>query len=334
MMNKNIMLKLSMPLFLMSQNSFALPVGSECIEGITSINTLPNDSNHQIIIQDKPKAIINWQDFSIAAGQTTEFQQPSPNAIVLNRVVGDKVSSIQGSLKANGQIWLINPSGILFGPNSRIDVGSLLATTSNISNADFLNSKQKYHFQPVHSKNVKILNEGQIKVKDSGLVALVAPTVQNSGVIEAHMGKVILGAGTEFTVEHTVDLYGDKLIYFSMGSSNIPIESEGISQTKNAKIIADGGTVLLTTADALKVVDNVINMEGFIQANTVKSKKGTIILSASGSQNPNHKKNLIKVSGEMQATGLKPNEKGGNIKISAEHIGIFENATINVSGVI
>ncbi len=117
-----------------------------------------------------------------------------------------------------------------------------------------------------------------------------------------------------------------------MGSSNIPIESEGISQTKNAKIIADGGTVLLTTADALKVVDNVINMEGFIQANTVKSNKGTIILSAARSPTINHKKGVIQVSGIMQAMGLKANQKGGNITISGEHIGIFENAKINASG--
>ncbi len=319
-----------MPLLLVTQNCLALEPKPEYIEGISSVNTLPDNLNHQVIIQDKHKAIIHWQDFSIGSLETREFQQPSSNAIVLNRVLGNTVSSIEGALKANGQVWIINPSGILFGKNATVDVGGLLATTSNISDADFLNSKQKYHFHALNSKNAKILNEGHIKVKDSGLAALVAPTVQNLGVIEAHMGKVILGGGTEYTV----DLYGDNLIHFSMGSGGELVQSEGVSNTKNAKIITNGGTVLLTTSDALKVVEHVINMEGFIQANTVESHKGAIILSASRPQNPKHKKSLIKINGEIQATGLKPNEKGGKITLSAPYVGLFENANINASGAV
>ncbi len=118
------------PLWIFSQNSFSLPVGAEFVEGVITGSTVPGDLNHQVIIQESPKAIINWEKFNIGIGETTEFRQPSNRAIVLNRVTGQNASLIQGALKANGQVWLINPSGILFGPSAKVDVAGLLATTS------------------------------------------------------------------------------------------------------------------------------------------------------------------------------------------------------------
>ena len=71
--------------------------------------------------------------FGIGEGESVRFVQPSASSITLNRVTGGDRSGIFGNLNANGQVWLINPNGILFGQNARINVGGLLGTTRDIA---------------------------------------------------------------------------------------------------------------------------------------------------------------------------------------------------------
>ena len=75
------------------------------------------------------KTIINWRGFNISLDELVKFIQPGPNAVVLNRVTGADPSSILGQLIANGRVFLINPNGVLFGANSKVDVAGLTATT-------------------------------------------------------------------------------------------------------------------------------------------------------------------------------------------------------------
>ena len=95
------------------------------------------------ITQNSNKLLINWGSFSIPAGDTMIFNQPGSWAIALNRVLGIDVSKIYGNLLANGQVWIINPNGVIFGKGSQIDVGSLIATTSDMSDRNF----RKGHFK-------------------------------------------------------------------------------------------------------------------------------------------------------------------------------------------
>ncbi|MEJ0069797.1 MAG: filamentous hemagglutinin N-terminal domain-containing protein [Pseudomonadota bacterium] len=170
--------------------------------------TIVQTSPSQLTInQSSERAIINWQSFSIGVGERAVFQQPSSASVALNRVTGVDPSVILGQLSANGHIILINPNGILFGAGSRVDVSSLIATTTNIRNDDFLAGN--YNFSsPSSSPTATVVNQGTINVSAGGLAALVAPGVENSGVINAHLGKVALAAANSFTV----DFYGDKLI--------------------------------------------------------------------------------------------------------------------------
>ncbi|MBM3572672.1 MAG: filamentous hemagglutinin N-terminal domain-containing protein [Alphaproteobacteria bacterium] len=82
--------------------------------------------------------MIDWRGFSVRADEGVDFRQPGRDAITLNRVTGNDPSAIHGRVTANGQVWLVNPNGVPFGPGARIDVGGLLATTSNTRNEDFL----------------------------------------------------------------------------------------------------------------------------------------------------------------------------------------------------
>ena len=126
-----------------AQNVLANPTGGQVTAGNASISN--PSANVVQIHQTSDKAVIDWRTFNIAPNEKTQFQQPSRSSITLNRIdPSNGASSILGRLQANGQVWLINPAGIFFGPTARVDVGGLLATTANITNQDFMAGK--YHF--------------------------------------------------------------------------------------------------------------------------------------------------------------------------------------------
>src|SRR5580692_10509411 len=81
------------------------------------------------ITQGSPKLSVSWTSFNIAAQDTVDFVQPSASAIAVNRIFDTNGTQILGHLNANGQVYLINPNGILFGPGAELNVGGLVATT-------------------------------------------------------------------------------------------------------------------------------------------------------------------------------------------------------------
>lgn len=301
---------------------YANPQGGSVAAGSATIS---NSGNQTTINQSTNKAIINWQGFSIGPQETTQFVQPSSSSISLNRVTGNNnPSQIEGALRANGQVWLINPSGIMFHKGSQVNVAGILATTANIKDADFMAGN--YHFIQSPDHNVGIVNEGNITVQDRGLVALVAPAVSNSGTITAHMGKVTLASGTEFTV----DLVGDQLIQFATGSkvTQTPTDPNGRpmrdSVANHGQIYADGGQVVLSAHAAEGVVDHSINMDGVIQARSISTHNGQIVLAGNDG--------ITQVSGTMDVSGLRSGETGGTIHITGHKVGVLAGAHLNASG--
>lgn len=166
------------------------------------------------------RAIIDWQSFSIGANESVRFLQPSIQAVVLNRVVGQDPSNILGALEANGNVFLINPNGILFGPNSVVNVGGLVASTLNLSNEDFLAGNYSFTLEE-GSALASVINQGTIRISDAGYAVLTGPTVINEGLIVAKVGKVVLGAGER----STLNLDGRDLIHFALGDQ----VSEGVT---------------------------------------------------------------------------------------------------------
>ena len=125
------------------------------------------------IRQYSDRTIINWQDFSIAAGETTRFLQPAADAALLNRVMGGNPSSIYGNLVASGQIYLINPAGILVGPSGRIDTRGFFASTLNVSDDNFVKGDGFTPAIPTRREN------GRIEASEGG-VFVIARHVNNS----------------------------------------------------------------------------------------------------------------------------------------------------------
>ncbi|HSW69003.1 MAG TPA: filamentous hemagglutinin N-terminal domain-containing protein, partial [Gammaproteobacteria bacterium] len=304
-----------------SEATLANPEGGVVAAGSATISQSPGLTH---IEQSSEKAIINWQSFNINAAEKTHFQQPV-HGIALNRINPHMgASQIYGQLTATGKIILVNQAGIFFGPGSFVDVGGIIASTSDISDANFLAGK--YHFDKPSEFNGSVINQGTIRAAQNGLVALVGQGVRNDGLIEARMGNVVLGSGNKFTI----DLYGDQLINFSVdeASSAAGIDHQGKKLTagveNNGKIIADGGKILISARSARNVVDNVINMRGVAQAKGVYQHGGEIILSGEGG--------TVRVSGKIIATGKRYTQRGGKVKISGDNIVIESPAEIDVSG--
>jgi filamentous hemagglutinin family protein len=168
--------------------ALANPVGPTVVAGQASFS----EQGSQLTVTNSANAIIHWQGFSIGPAELTRFIQPSASSAVLNRVVGGIPSDILGALQSNGRVFLINPSGIVFGAGARIDVAGLVASTLNITNEDFLSGRLRFAETPGAGS---VINQGVIRTAPRGNVYLIAPNVENSGVITSPQGEIILAAG-------------------------------------------------------------------------------------------------------------------------------------------
>jgi filamentous hemagglutinin family protein len=155
------------------------------------------------INQSSANVIINWQSFSIGAGDTVQFVQPGRSSVALNRVLGADPSIILGNLKSNGNVFLLHPNGILFGNGASVNVGGLVASTMRITDADFMAG----HYAFANAGEGSIVNQGHIAAASGGYVALMGRNVSNQGVISARLGSVALAGGEAVTL----DVAGDGL---------------------------------------------------------------------------------------------------------------------------
>jgi filamentous hemagglutinin family protein len=285
-------------LLVVCQAAWSNPAGGQVTSGSA---TITQSGNTTTINQTSNKTIINWKDFSVGTHETTQFNQPSSSSVALNRVTGGNPSQILGSLKSNGMVYLINPNGILFGKNARVDVGGLVASTSQISDKSFLSGTQQ--FTPGGVAGASIVNEGHISVKNAGIAVLVSPTVINQGVITANLGTIHLASADHFTL----DLYGDNLIHLDAGDqlSSGLIENAGTIQ-------AHGGQVMITAQAAAGVLENVINMNGYIDASSATVQGGKVVLQGDGNTQLN-------VNGTINASGK---TGGGTVQLSANDVNL------------
>lgn len=283
----------------------ALPAGGVVAAGGASIASTASSAT---ITQSTANAVINWQSFGIAAGQTVQFVQPGSSAVTLNRVLGADPSSIMGNLSANGKVFLLNPNGVLFGSGASVNVGGLVASTMSLSDAKFMAGD--YSFTGAGSGSV--VNQGNITAAEGGYVALMGKTVSNQGVISARLGSVALAAGNAVTM----DVAGDGLLNISVaqGAVNALVENGGM-------IRADGGRVLLTAQAAGNLLQTAVNNTGLIQAQTIGNRNGTILLLG------DMQSGTMSVGGTLDASA--PNGgKGGFIETSAAHVNIRDDVRV------
>ncbi|WOJ89962.1 filamentous hemagglutinin N-terminal domain-containing protein [Methylocapsa polymorpha] len=301
-------------LMALQRPSLAGPTGGTVVEGSAGISQVGATTN---INQSSSKAIINWQGFSIAPQETVNFNQPSSSAVTLNRVIGNEQSVISGALNANGQVFIVNSAGVLFTKSSQVNVGGLVASTLDISNANFIAGN--YTFSG--SSAASVVNLGKIHAHDGGYVALLGKTVSNEGVITATLGTVAMASGDKITL----NFEGNSLLDVTIdeGTLNALVENK-------AAIKADGGRVILTAKAADAVLSAQVNNSGVIQARTMAALKGgsdatttahvgSIKLLASGG--------TVNVAGKLDASAPKGGN-GGKIETSGNKVTIADNAII------
>ncbi|MBU3014728.1 filamentous hemagglutinin N-terminal domain-containing protein, partial [Poseidonibacter lekithochrous] len=275
----------------------ASPSGGTVTSGTANISQSGKVTN---IDQSSSKASINWQNFDIATDETVNFNQPDINSITLNRVVGNESSVINGALNANGQVWLLNSNGVLFGKNASINTAGILATTGELSDSDFQAGNYKFKNNSENS----VINLGAIEVSNNGYVVLASNEVRNSGTIKAVKGKVHLTAASEYTV----NLNGNSLVNLvvNKGVLDAMVENSGT-------ILADGGEVYLTTNAVNELLKGVVNNTGIIEANSLDGLMGNVELFAHGGE--------VQVGGTIEA-------KDGFVETSGKDFTILEDATI------
>ena len=308
-------------LLIFPQTVLALPEGGQIAAGQGTINQpTPQDL---VVNQNSNNLIVDWQGFNIGGAESVEFVQPGVDSVALNRVIGADPSIILGRLSANGQIFISNPSGVIFGPGSQVDVHGLLATTLGISNQDFLNRNYKFQQDPDSDLSF-ILNEGAI---NASYVGLLAPSIINRGSIVANLGSVSLGSGKAATL----DFVGNNLINFAITDevAGTAKDSQGNVIENNINneglIRADGGQVTLSVRRAGEIIHSVVNQQGVIEARSVVEKDGKIFLSGGDA-------GVVNVAGTLDASGLEDGETGGTIHVTGEKVGLVENAKLDASG--
>ena len=271
--------------------------------------------------QASQRAAVNWQSFNVGSAQTVDFVQPSSSSVTLNRVVGGDPSEIAGHIVANGNVILVNGSGVVFDRGSQVDVNSLVVSAADTTNKGFMAGKT--NFSIPGSPNAMVVNNGTITVKQSGLAALVAPAVANHGVINARMGTVVLAGATTATV----DLYGDGLLAIDVTGqvTQVPVGADGRKVTalvtNTGTILAQGGSVTLTAAAADGIVTNLVTAGGTISADGGRGRGGTIVLGGIGGS--------LVIEGDITATGA----TGGAVQALADGgVTVASTAKIDVSG--
>ena len=286
---------------------YAAPQGGKVVGGKASIT---QSGATTTINQTTDRSVINWHSFNIGQNEKFLHNMPSKNSAGLHRVVGGGgASQIQGLLQSNGNIFVVNPAGVVIHKGAKVDTNSFLATTRDITDDNFM--KGNMVFDKPGLANAQIINQGTITVNDRGLAALVAPTVRNEGLIVGKLGKVALASGDS---TWKLDMYGDDLISFTVDEKAVnglyapSGQTLGVENTGTIK--AEGGVVVLTAAQLDGIVGSVVN-SGEISASSAEIAGGKITFKGQGDSI------TLTNTGKVDASSTK--SKGGSVNMVAEN---------------
>lgn len=291
------------------------------------------------IDQFEDRAIIHWDSFSIGKNNRVIFNQEQHQA-VLNRVLGEGLSDLQGVLEAGGTVWLINPNGGLIGKDARISTQSFLASTLDIpDDSAFLNpATTTFSFEG--DSEATIASQGRIEAL-GGDVILVARQVSNQGELHAHEGGVLLAAGNE--VEITMLPSHSSNPRIAVRSTLMPpadatgVNHEGIIQAAQAELAAAGGNIY---SFAVNVSGNIeaYGYGGHQDASITLATEGGKINIASSAElvadagyiGVDADSGQVSIDGRLSVQASEP-ANWGAIYVRAEHIDVLGNSELNAS---
>ena len=300
----------------------ANPAGPTVVHGSAQF---AHPGTNALDVTTSPNAIINWQGFSIGAGEATRFIQQSASSAVLNRVTGADPSAILGQLLSNGRVFLVNPHGIVFGEGAVVDTAGLVASTLGIADADFLAGRYRFDAGPDAGD---VVNQGLIKAGADG-VFLLAPSVENSGVVRTTGGDLVLAAGRRITLT-SLDLDGVRVelqapedealnlgsLIAGRGAAGMFADSIRNAGTveANAVTVGDDGVIRLVARERLT-----------LEAGGRVAAQGP----SGGEVHVESKRGTTWVSGEVSARASEG--RGGSIRLLGDRVGLA-GAEVDASG--
>ncbi|ECR8416772.1 filamentous hemagglutinin N-terminal domain-containing protein [Salmonella enterica] len=286
-----------------------LPTGGQIVGGQGSIST---SGNQMTIHQQTQNMATNWHSFDVGQNNTVQFIQPDSSSVALNRVTGASGSQIMGTLKANGQVFILNPNGVLFGKDARVNVAGLVASTKNINTADFM--KGRYTLSGEGNPGAQVINQGSLTTTKGGYIVLAADQVKNSGTITTLSGKTVLAAGRAVTLQ--LDNGGLTSVSVDGGVVNALVDNRGL-------ISASNGQVYLTAKGRDMLLNTVVNNSGTIEAKGLESRGGEIVLNGGDS-------GVVSQSGQLLADSHAG--PGGKITVEGQNIHLAANSLTSATG--
>jgi len=281
----------------------ANPLGGVVVDGSAAIH---HAGPVTTINQATNRAVINWQGFSIGRGELTQFNMPSTSSAILNRVTGANPSSILGALQANGQVYLVNPHGIVFGHGAQVHVGGLVASTLDVANGQFMRGGTM-HFSG--DSDASVVNYGRIRAAN-GDIYMMGRTVENHGLLEARNGTVGLAAAGSVLLTHG----SNEHLVVQVTEKSASVTNTGTIDAVRAALIANGGNVCSLA----------VNNQAIIRATGAEiTPEGRVLLKANGGRIVNN--------GDLVAKNA--DGSGGAVTVDSGTGGTTElSGTVDVSG--
>ncbi|HEX7764808.1 MAG TPA: filamentous hemagglutinin N-terminal domain-containing protein, partial [Cellvibrio sp.] len=347
---------------------WAAPEGGEVVggEGVITQNGVDT-----LIHQASDRLAIDWRSFDVAANERVEFIQPSSSSIALNRVLSNSASHILGRIDSNGQVMLVNPNGVVFGKDSIINVGGMIASGMSIDPASFINGD--FTLNSLEGTDGKVINYGIINAATGGSVTLVGQQVQNNGLISAKLGAVNLAAGNEAVLTFdpsglvgvkvteavlqqelgvdaavinngTINADGGRVLLSASVSEDIfsdAVNNGGMNKTSSVVMHEDGSFTLGAGADVINTghidtsVANGAAGKVVVVGNNVTSNGTITANTGSGTAGAielhSADTTLVTESGAVSAQATTQGH-GGDIKVLGKKVGLLDNAQVNASG--
>jgi filamentous hemagglutinin family protein len=293
------------------------PSGGAVTSGTGSI--LHPSSSTTLIQQLSNQLTLTWKSFNVGAGDTVQFAQPSASSVAINEILDANPSQIFGKIDANGRIVLLNPNGILFGRSAELNVGSLIASSLEMTGFD--SATGHFSFRALNGAPGAVINDGTIRATNGGSVALLGGTVLNSGLVVADYGTVAMAAGKVATL----DFYGGGLLRLQVSGDLHSNPTNASAAVQNAgRIEANGGQVLLTARATQAVFASAVNNSGIVRASHIDRIGGTIVLSGPDG--------AVSNSGTLDASGRGASSIGGTVEVLGKTVSLDGHSVIDANG--
>ncbi|HLO49470.1 MAG TPA: S-layer family protein, partial [Kamptonema sp.] len=213
----------------------------------------------------------SFQEFSVINGGTAFFNNAADIQNIISRVTGSKISNIDGLIRANGtaNLFLLNPNGIIFGPNAQLNIGgSFVASTANsIQFADGKSFSANSQSAPLLTVSVPIgVQFGRNSTRNSGAIAVQSQATDSDGNIvglQVNPGQTLGLIGREIRLEGgnltapggTIELATGNWQLGSSAAGNSPLGDILLSQQAAANTSGLGGGTVRVQAKNVAISD-------------------------------------------------------------------------------